>query len=76
MVEKSLLPDELFARRIAFAFDLGDIRMLSKSIEDMSFGSYFSLMCSNRFESWSKTDDFESKFFIISEDSFSFELLC
>lgn len=36
----------------------------------ISFGSYFSLMCSNLFESWSKILDLASKDFTISEGSF------
>ena len=72
---ESLLPHELsdFVRITEFILDFGEDRMLSRSIDDISFGSYFSFMCSSLLESWSKTDDLESKF-LMKSDSFSTEL--
>lgn len=56
-------------KKLLMDLALGEDRILSKSLSFLD-----SLMCSNRLESWSKTDDFENKFFRISEDSFSAEL--
>lgn len=70
--ESGLLPVELIdfvRKKLLIDLALGEDKILSKSLSFLN-----SLMCSNRLESWSKTDDFENKFFRISEDSFSAEL--
>lgn len=71
--DSCLLPDELIGfadlNKLGAVLVLGDNMTLSKSLSFLD-----SLMCSSRLASWSKADDFESKFLKISEDSLSVEL--